>query len=207
MTDYCTLDDVKTRLAGDDPAQSGYPFSDNFDQTITAKISEVSQDIDRLVRNARGIKSDWSFVADLSSSARSYWSRGGALLPIDDCVEIDAVALIDTQGNVQQTLTNPADYITEPMQGTPFVSLRRIGWWPRGGIVRVTAKWGYGLAVPYDVREACILETIRAYLSDRTGNDDRLGLTPFGTVITAKAYTSKVMEMVNDYSFGGGFLR
>jgi len=205
MTDYTNADDVKKRLAGDIPSLA---MSDAFDATIAAKVTEVSADIDRLVKVARGVKGDWSFLADTEATVRQFMARGGQMLPIDDCVEVDQVTLLNMDGSAMQDLSSPFDYVLEPIQGTPIVGLMRMqGVWGRYSLVAVTAKWGYATSIPPDVTEAAIIEIIRSYLSDRAGNDDRLGLTPFGSVITAKAYTSKVMELVSDYSYGGGSLR
>jgi hypothetical protein len=203
MTDLATADEVKTRLGGDVPK-----MSDSFDAVIAAKVTEISADIERMVKIGRGIRGDWSFVADTMASVRQSVGRGGVFLPIDDCIEITRVALLNLDGAEQDVLTAPGDYLLEPLSGLPIIGLTsRQGPWAAGQLVAVTAKWGYGVAVPVDAREATIIEVIRSYLADRVGNDDRLGLTPFGSVTVARAFTSKVKQLCTDYSMGGGFLR
>jgi hypothetical protein len=60
---------------------------------------------------------------------------------------------------------------------------------------------------PNDLRLAVITEATRSFLGARAGYNDNIGLTPFGSVVTAKAFTSKSWELINTYSFGAGMLR
>ena len=197
---YCTLSDVKQRLSGDIPN-----MGTEYDSTITAKCMEVRRIIDRNVAKARGIRNRWSFIADGAATVRRFTPRSWTdLLLIDDCVEVtsvtvDGIALVVNVG-----------YVTEPLQGTPIVGLRLAqgGWWSRtpGGNA-VGARWGFATATPEDVREVAIIEVIRSYRGDQAGNNDVIGVTPFGTPITTKAFSSKMRELVQDYSYGGAALR
>jgi len=118
----------------------------------------------------------------------------GYLMPIDDCVEITMVTVDGSEYT---------DYTTYPLRGTPIEAIKRSDGvdWPMGNDapVEVTARWGYATEVPYDVRETCIIEVIRSHYAGQAGNDDRLGMTPFGTVITAKAFTAKYMALVEQH--------
>jgi len=134
---------------------------------------------------------------------------GRRLLPIDDCVSIAAVKIYSSPGVLSRTLVATTDYLPWPLRGSPITGLL----WPTGAwpelpwLIGVSSRWGYGTAVPFDVREATAIEVIRSYLGDKAGNDDRLGMTPFGAIITAKAFTSKLHQLVSDYSMGAGMLR
>ena len=197
---YCTLTDVKARISGDLPN-----MGTEYDVVLAAKCIEATRDIDRMVAQARGVRGAWSFVADAAPSARAFTGKVGGVryLPIDDAVTVTAV-VVDGR-----TLTAGTDYVTDPLQGTPIVGLRMLAgvWSTIPGAVTVTARWGYGTEVPADVREAACIETIRSWRADQAGNSDVVGVTPFGTAQTTKAYSSKLARLVSDYSSGSGFLR
>ena len=195
---YCTLDDVKKRLAGD-----GINMSADYDQVVSDKCVEVSADIDRMVAQARGMTAPWSFVADSTATERLFRAKAGGpqFLPIDDCVEVTSVTLYTRPGTVSRVLTPVTGYQTFPLQGTPIIALLgTAGWFGYPGLVGVTARWGYSDAVMTDVRKAAIVEVIRSYLGDRGGNNDTLGITPFGSLMMSKAYTSLMRQVVSDYS-------
>lgn len=194
---------IKESLGGDVPA-----MSDSYNGVLDRKIAEVSANIDRMVKAARGVHGGWSFIADSTATVRRFVGRGTAFVPIDDCVELVRVALLNPDGSESFVLATPEHYLAEPMGGTPITGISRAyATFGRGAILAAEAKWGYAVTLPLDVQEATVIEVIRSYLADRVGNDDRLGMTPFGSVVTAKAFTSKLKQLVSDYSAGGGFLR
>lgn len=204
-TPYCTVDDVLQRLAGDNPS-----ISEDYRGVVSAKCNEVTDDINRMISKARRSAMPWSFVADSVASTRIYAGRPGPirLLPIDDAFSVSSVTLYSS-GVLQRTLAAGTDYVPWPYSGGPIVGLMSLRgcWQTEPGSIQVSARWGYGLAVPVDAREAAIIEVIRSRYGDREGNDDRLGMTPFGSVTIAKAFTSKLKQLVSDYGFAGGFLR
>ncbi len=122
----------------------------------------------------------------------------GFLLVIDDCVEITEVKVYsDASTSVVFT-----DYELYPLRGLPIEGIRRTDGkdWPISPIYTgVTARWGHRTEIPYDVRETAIIEVIRSHFSGQAGNDDRLGMTPFGRVITSKAFTDKFKSLKYDY--------
>lgn len=195
MTDYCSRDDVKKRLAGD-----GVNISDSFDLVLSDKCTEVSADIDRMVAQARNQPDGWSFIADQVASERFFRARPGSpFLPIDDCVAISAVKLYSTPGHLSRALTAMTDYQPVPLQGTPIIAITSDALLGYPALIGVTSRWGYGEEPRTDVRKAAIVEVIRSYLGDRGGNDDRLGITPFGSLMMSKAYTSLLNRLVADY--------
>lgn len=202
---YCTATDVFTRLGGDVPT-----ISLSYAGVVGDKCNEVSGDINRMISRARGCAEPWSFVADAAASVRTYTGKPGPirLLPIDDAFSLTSVALY-SRGLLQRTLIAGTDYVTWPSNGLPITGLLMLtGVWPEEpGSIQVTGRWGYGLVTPVDVREAAIIEVIRSYLSDQGGNNDSMGVTPWGAVISSKAFTSKLFRLVNDYGHGGGFMR
>ena len=207
MTPYCTADGVRANFGGDVPN-----IGTEYEGVLTKKCDQATADIDRMVAQARGISGPWSFVADSVATERLFLAPTGArrFLPIDDCVEITQVRIYAPAGTVSRTLIASTDYRTWPLNGAlPITAiLWAAGAWPElPYLIGVTAKWGYGTSIPSDVQEAAEIEVVRSYLADRAGQNDTIGMTPFGSVITAKAFTSKVRQLCSDYSHGAGFLR
>ena len=199
MTDYTTVADVKARLSGDTPTMSGA-----WDGVLASIISQVSAEIDREVKTRRGIRGAWSFVAIETATEKRYRRRYSSLyLPIDDCIEVTAV---DDDGTA---LVEGTDYEVEPLNDAPYIGLTRIvgAWSPPPRLITVTAKWGFAETLPTDVAKSAEVEVIRSYLGARAGYDDRIGMTPFGRAVTARAFTDETRTMLNAYRQGGGFMR
>lgn len=204
LTDtYTDLDRVRARMAG-----AGLTLSQDWDDSITDKCGEVTADINRKIGNARGDRT-FKFVADSEASARTFRGKGVAYLPIADCIEIISVAIRTIPSDSPTELTS-TDWIAinSTGGGLPYVAIERVAdVFPSRCLVEVVAKWGFGTDVPADATEAASIEVIRSHFGDQAGNDDRLGFTPFGSVMVAKAFTSKLVDLVAGYGYGGGFLR
>lgn len=190
-TPLCTKADVKSQMAG----VGG--MSSDWDDAIDGVILAVSAEVYREIRERRGITAPWEFVADATATERRFtgieWGR--RWLPIDDCVE---VAAVDHDGTA---LEINVDVYPDPLNGTPITALRLASgvWTAEVAKIGVTAKWGYATSLTEDMKQAGIRETIKAYLAARAGNDDRLGMTPFGRVITAKAFTDLTKQTIASY--------
>lgn len=196
MSGDVTLNQVKQQLSGDTPAMSGA-----WDTTLTALIANVTAEIEGEIAAARGLR--WfSFVADSVASARRFtgWKGGRRYLQIDDCVEISSV--VNIAGT--SALVADTDYVVDPLQGTPIRGLIHLSdyWSDTPGDVTVVSKWGYAVTCPLDAHQAIIVETVRAYLAAKAGNDDRLGISPFGVVVTSKAFTQGTWKLINRYGRG-----
>jgi hypothetical protein len=142
--------------------------------------------------------------AEVVYSERIYYPTPdayGRIIPIDDCVDIQSVMLYSADGSPSQTLSIPSDCRPYPTRGLPYQGLKSTGiiWpeWPE--TVGVMARWGHAYQIPKDAQEGVTIEVIRAHFAGQAGNDDRLGMTPFGKIITSKAYTSKFYQLVCDY--------
>ena len=200
---YCTVLDVKQRQTGDVPVQSGA-----FDATILDAIVEVSDLINGEVRNIRGEPEGWSFLPGTPTVSR-YTGRDAQLLMINDSVAVSAVSVLDPFGTVLQALVSGRDYLPWPANSLPITGLIRVnGRWPSWyGGVSVSRTPGYGLSVPPNVRGAALAEVIRAIRAGQAGEDDRLGMTPFGSVVVSKALLQSTLRMLSRYRNGAGLLR
>ena len=189
---YCSAADVKARLASDN-----VNMSSAWDTVLGDIVAEVTAELDRAVRTARVQPAGWSFVADEQASERRFTSRyGGSYLAIDDCVEVASVS------NRGVALTASVDYVTEPLSDLPITGIRllRGAWDETPGAIALSAKWGYAATLPADVKAAAITESVRAFRGAGVGYDDRVGMTPFGTVITLPAFTTRTLRLILDYA-------
>ena len=137
---------------------------------------------------------------------RRYRGSGSDLLLIDDCVAVYSVALTDSAGNVTQTLLPGIDYVTTPYNSLPITGIELVhGWW--AGYAAISMRPGFGLTVPLNVNRAVLAEVTRDLRGAQSGEDDRLGLSPFQTVVVSKALLATTVRMLGNYRFGAGFLR
>lgn len=147
-------------------------------------------------------------TGSVASERRLYSGSGTALLLIDDCVSVSSVQILDTAGAVAQTLVATTDYVLSPLTGTPIIGLTlRHGWWASDELVAVTLTRGYMTSVNADVTIANKQEAIRVLRAAQAGEDDRLGVTQYGTVVTSKALLQSTLRMAGRYRLGAGILR
>lgn len=205
MTDACTLLQVKQRMSGDVPV-----IGAEWDATITDAIGMVTDLINEELRQVRGQAEGWSFIAGAPATRRYTGRQGGAaLILIDDATAVSAVTLLDTAGNPVQSLAAGADWLPSPLNGTPITGLRLVhGLWPwHYGGVQASLTPGYAAAWPANITNAAIAEVIRAVRGGQAGEDDRLGVTPYGSVVTSKALLQSTLRMLSRYRYGGAILR
>ena len=200
LSAFATLDDLNKDLGSDN---NNYGPEWNIGKV--ALLDDTTAEFEREIGRARGNSGDFSVVA-LGSSQRMFTGKVGPtnLLPIDDCVSISAVSA----GGV--TFVQGTDFLPFPLNGTPYTGLLTLAgrsWSRIYGDNLVTASWGLFSRCPGDLHRAVLVEATRAFLSARAGTSDNIGLTPFGTVVTAKAFTSKSWQLIQTYGFGGGMLR
>ena len=200
LTAFATLDDLNKTLGSDN---NNYGPEWNIGKV--SLIDDTTAEFEREITRARGGSGAVCLLA-LGTSQRMYTGKVGPtnLLPIDDCVSVSAVTA-DGLALVQGT-----DYLPFPLNGTPYTGLLALpgrSWSGSYGGNIVTASWGLFTRCPGDLHRAVLVEATRAFLSARAGYSDAIGLTPFGSVVTAKAFTSKSWQLIQTYGFGGGMLR
>lgn len=180
-----TIDFAGTRI-GPQPAFTGRASFDQADASIT--VLPMIQGVD-------SIPSERQF--------RPTPAAYGRTMMIDDAVEIVAVSVYSAGGSLYSVLTE-AEFRRYPLRGLPVEGLKHVvGDWPEEPdyTIGVTARWGHALEIPEDVREGATIEAIRSHFSGLAGNDDRIGVTPFGKIMTSKAYTSKFHQLSQDYGY------
>ena len=199
LTAFATLDDLNKTLGSDNDN-----YGPEWNIGKVSLIDDTTAEFEREIGRARG-GSNFAVVA-LGSSQRMFTGKPGPtnLLPIDDCTSVASVVVSG------QTWVSGTDYLPFPLNGTPYTGLLALpgrSWSGSYGGSLVTASWGLFTRCPGDLHRAVLVEATRAFLSARAGDSDAIGLTPFGSVVTAKAFTSKSWQLIQTYGFGGGMLR
>lgn len=137
MSTYCTEVDIENYLLTNiDPS---------FSTQITAWIEAVSAHIEKYTGRI--------FVADSAASARLFEGKPSNKLLIDECVAVTVVEQGDTYGENFTTVSS-GDYQLLPYNDTAknAIGLKRTIWGM--GVHRITAKWGYSVTVPADIKFA-----------------------------------------------------
>lgn len=168
------------------------------------------------------------FVALAAATARLYAGSGSAYIAIDECVEITLVAVKDSVTDSTYTSWAAGDWIAfrgdpkDPnFNGLPYNMLmvdptgdqsiftggkygNLRGFRPdstshRGvPTVQVTAKWGYSVAVPADIKEACIMQSARWYKRLEGAMSDALASSELGTLLYRQSLDPDIkMILVN----------
>jgi len=131
IKNYCSVADIENYLLIEIDAG----FESQIEEWIEAMENYIDKETGR------------NFKADAIASERLYDGDGDREIFIDDCVEIEKVELDDEE----------IDYFAYPANETPKIIIaREYGKFTRGRQnVAITAKWGYSVAVPADIKFAC----------------------------------------------------
>jgi len=163
MADYCATSDIKTQLP-----EAYIASSTDYDASIGALITSVSRLIDKEVG-----RWDNYFYPTTDSVTRYYDGNGGCELWIDEFTSISAVAVAETGGlsSSDYTAWSSSDYITWPYNVTPILRLdvdvlngSKVYWEAYRKAIKVTGIPGYSTTPPADVKQACIIQTVRWFM-------------------------------------------
>jgi hypothetical protein len=187
---YATLADVKAALR----------LTDNVDDALLeGAIEGASRRID-------GYCGRWFYKT--SQTAISIYPFDYYNIPTNDIANTSVTVKVSTQGNgvFDQTWTQGTDYQLEPLDaslnGQPYNRIVAIGGktfpiqvQPNIPYCQVTAQWGWN-AIPSDVRQACILLSIRGFARYNAA----LGIVGFNDMaIQVRAVDPDVRDMLNQY--------
>lgn len=192
---YCTLSEVKAALR----------LSDSIDDTLLENAIEgASRRIDGYCgrffykTSATAVPLFANNAYRLMTSDIS--STTGLIVKLDD----------DGDGTFETTLTLNTDYIVEPtdyiVQQRPIRTITMVGGYtfpmfyiPSECGVQITAQWGWN-AVPDDVREACVLLSIRQFARYNAA----LGVLAFADMaIAVRAVDPDVRDLLQPYKLLG----
>jgi len=123
-----------------------------------------------------------NFIADSEASSRLFDGNDKDILPIDECVEITVVQKGDNYyGDSFTTIaefvqgTNSAGYSKMPFNFSALkapirrLALRGYAWLLGRGNHKITAKWGYSVAVPEAIVLATTILASGIYMFNRGG--------------------------------------
>lgn len=192
---YCTLNDVKAALR----------LTDSIDDAlIENSVEGASRRIDGYCGR---------FFYKTTATAIRLFAYDSYRLAVNDISSTTGLIVKldnDGDGTYEDTLVLDTDYITEPTDtvilGRPIRTISMIGGatfpistLPAIPLVQVTAEWGFA-AVPDDVREACVLLSIRQFARFNAA----LGVMAFADMaITVRAVDPDVRDLLLPYKILG----
>jgi len=192
---YCTLAEVKSALR----------VTDSIDDSL------IENAIEGASRRIDGYCGRW-FYKTASTAVPIYpYDQFLVIFPAD-LASTTVTIKSDTAGNgtYATTLTQGTDYILEPtdapLRGRPYQRARMLGGktfslevTPSFPTVQCTAEWGWS-AVPDDVREACVLLSMRQFARLNAA----LGVVGFADMaITVRAVDPDVRDLLAPYKMFG----
>jgi hypothetical protein len=192
---YCTLSEVKAALR----------LSDSIDDTL------IENSIEGASRRIDGYCGRF-FYKTAPTAVNLFAKDSYRLMTTDISSTSGLVVKLDNDGDgvFEQTLTLNSDYMVEPtdyiVQQRPIRTLTMIGgatfpiyYIPSQAGVQVTAAWGWD-SVPHDVREACVLLSIRQFARYNAA----LGVLAFADMaITVRAVDPDVRDLLLPYKLLG----
>lgn len=181
MADYCTLAEIKAQIP-----ESIYATVTTYDAAISPLITTASRLIDRLMGR-------WDNFFSGSSETRYFNGVQGDCIQIDEFVSVSAVYVSEQGGVASGSYTQLAatDFYPEPANATlnhrpynalvmDYINGAELAWFPFRKAVKVVAVFGWSSTPPQEVKQACIIQTIRWVMRSKqmyqdTGADAAMG--------------------------------
>ncbi|KPJ77286.1 MAG: hypothetical protein AMJ81_00045 [Phycisphaerae bacterium SM23_33] len=192
------------------------------DATLTALIAAAERNINRACNRPDG------FEADATASARIYAGTGRPYLYIDECVSVTLVEVKDSAADDDYEAWAAADWIAcsgDPQapdfNSTPYdmVMVDPTGdysvftsgkYTSKGGFrpltdvsrgaptCRITARWGFAASVPYDIKEAALMQSSRWYKRFQSAMSDVLASSELGTLLYRQSLDPDIRRLLID---------
>lgn len=170
MSNYTTLSEVKGILR----------ITDSVDDNLLNTCIEAA---------SRQIDTHCERVFSFATATRLYAPRDSYVTEIDDMISLTSLKSSSAADGVFDITWAADDYQLEPLNGlsggaySPYTSIRAVGDYlyttvGHEATVRVEGVFGYGTAVPVDVRQAANLLAIRQFKR----YDSPLGVAGFGDI-------------------------
>jgi hypothetical protein len=215
---YATLAELRADLGGTVVGDA---------TTLQRLLDAAAADIDRFCNRPDG------FVAMSTAAARLYTGSGEAVQWIDECAAVTLVEVKDAVTDTDYVAWTTDDWDAASgspespnFNRTPYRFLLttaggdyavftagryagRRGFRPEPDsrravpTVRVTAKWGYALTVPTDIKVATIMQATRWFKRMRSGMADAVGMAETGILMYTKALDPDIQHIL----VGGRYVR
>lgn len=167
---YTTLSEVKAILR----------LTDNVDDTLLETCIESA---------SRQIETHCERVFTFATATRVYAPRDSYATEIDDMITLTSLKTSSAADGIFDVTWDSNDYQLEPLNGlvggrySPYTVIRAVGDYTypivlQEATVQVQGVFGYGTAVPTDVKQACNLLAIRQFKR----YDSPLGVAGFGDI-------------------------
>jgi len=204
---YATAAELRDRIG---------KVSPDKDTTLDALIAAAERSINTFTNRPDG------FIADTIASDRIYSGSGKAHQLIDECAAITLVAVKDSATDSTYTSWAAGDWIAfygdakapefQPLtRGKPYnaimvdptgtQSVFNTGAYFNGRsravpTVQITARWGYALTVPVDIREACLMQATRWYKRFEGAMSDALASGELGQLLYRQSLDPDVKHIL-----------
>lgn len=192
------------------------------DPTLEMLLQAASRNIDRATNRLDG------FVADTVANARIYAGNGKPYQYIDECVEITLVAVkesatddtytswatadwIGCSGDPEAPNFNDLPYDMVMVDPTGDESVFTSGkYTTRGGFrpltdvhrgvptVQITARWGFAIEVPIDIKEACMMQAARWFKRFQSAMADTLASGELGQLLYRQSLDPDIRRILID---------
>lgn len=171
---------------------------------LASLITRASRQIDRFVGREPG-----TFAA-AAAAARVFDGSGCRELWVDEMAAVPVLVEVDETGDLSYVTWAASDYVAWPYNATllsrPYLRLdvdqmngNKTVWYPFPRGVRVTARWGYSLIVPDDVKQAALVQVARAFKRAQQAYQDVGAIMELGQLRYVQTLDPDVAVMVEHY--------
>lgn len=199
---------------------TAYAIVEELRQLMAFPPEQTADDVDlQRALDAGAGWIDWftgrTFGSPAADAARTFTATDDCTLAVVDLASIAPVVAVDTAGDrTFATTLVPAQYQLEPLDGPPFSTIRiwetppagvEAAYFPAGGLVRVTGRWGYTDArgrIPANVSQANLLLGAR-WFSRRLAPFSVLSSPELGTFQRVPAMDDDVALLLYSVSLPG----
>lgn len=179
-------------------------WSGKYEPLLEGLILRASRLIDRITGREEGAYQ----VA--AATTRTFDGSGQRFQWVDEMAEAPTAVAVDESGTLSYTAWAGSDYMAWPYnaaaKGLPYLRLdidqlngTKVAWWSFPRSVRVTAKWGYSVAVPSAVQQAVIVQTVRWFKRGQQAFQDAGAIFELGQLRYVKQLDPDVALIVEHY--------
>ena len=199
---YCTLAEIKSAMA-----DSGLASSSDYDTIIESTITRACRAIDRWTGRAAGAYA----VTSTDETTRYYTGSGCDVQWVDEMAAEPSYVGNSQDGGVSSTNYveySTTDYYVEPPTATPYTRLVLDSingnyhmWYKFPRSVKVTAAFGYSLssAIPDDIVQAAIIQTVRWFKRGQQAYKDTGAIAELGQLVYTQAVDPEVGNILAHY--------
>jgi hypothetical protein len=175
---YCSTTDVAQRLE-----MASLPAT-NVERLIVAATERIERETGRVFTRtpAEGFET------------RTFLTERSRLAPVDDLLEINSLTL-------GGTALDTDDLYLMPLGKTPttWLEYRASYLWPPRGFLEISGAWGYSVATPIEIWDACVIWVAHAVQRVVTGYQDASADPTSGSLVFAQPMPPEVRRIIDQY--------